>query len=131
MAYQATTPTSHQVGILHVGSTPVPVQVLPISITATGVIIAAPASTYQIALVQIVLVAGAAFTAVSLYSTTTSGLTIPFGSMASGASIIVPYSPCPWLLCAPGESLTLAKTGSGTLSGSVNYIIMPAVTLGT
>src|SRR5208337_7842 len=121
---------SHQVGILHVGSTPVPVQVLPISITATGVIIAAPASTYQIALVQIVLVAGAAFTAVSLYSTTTTGLTIPFGSMASGASIIVPHSPCPWLLCAPGESLTLAKTGSGTLSGSVNYVIMPAVTLG-
>ena len=32
---------------------------------------------------------------------------------------------------APGESLTLAKTGAGTLSGSVNYIIMPAVNLGT
>jgi hypothetical protein len=125
MPYQATTPSSDQIGILHAGSTPVQVQVLAISITATGVIIPAPPTGYQIALVQIFLSAGAAFTAVSLYSTTTTGLSIPFGSLASGATVIVPYSPCPWLICGSGESLTLAKTGSGTLSGSVNYLVMP------
>ena len=125
MPYQATTPVSQQIGILHMGSTPVPVSQLSFAPTATAVIIAAPAAGYQIALFQISLVAGAAFTAVSLYSTTTTGTSFPIGSMASGASFVVPFSPCPWLLCAPGESLTLAKTGSGTMSGSVNYALVP------
>lgn len=128
MPYEATTPVSQQIGILHQGSTPVPISQLSFAPSATGVIIAAPASGYQIALVQIALVAGAAFTAVSLYSTTTTAVKFPIGSMASGASFVVPFSPCPWLLCAPGESLTLAFTGTGTLSGSVNYALVPVST---
>jgi hypothetical protein len=125
MPYQATTPVSQQIGILHQGSTPVPVSQLSFTPTSSAVIIAAPSASYQIALVQISLAAGAAFTAVSLYSTTTNTVKFPIGSMASGASFVVPFSPCPWLLCVPGESLTLAFTGTGTLSGSVNYALVP------
>ena len=125
MPYQATTPVSQQIGILHMGSTPVPVSQLSFAPTSSTAVIAAPSTDYQIALVQIALVAGAAFTAVSLYSTTTSTVKFPIGSMASGASFCVPFSPCPWLLCVPGESLTLAFTGAGTLSGSVNYALVP------
>ena len=127
MPYQATTPVSQQVGILHVGSTPLAVQQKSVSLTASGVIVAAPPAGYQIAVMQVFLAAGAAFTAVAVESTTTTAIILSVGAMASGGQLVLPFSPCPWLTCAPGESLTLAFTGTGTLAGSVNYLVIPVV----
>lgn len=127
MPYQATTPVSQQVGILHVGSTPLFVQQAAISLTSSGVIVAAPPSGYQIAVTQGFLAAGAAFTAVGLKSTTTTAIIFSIGAMASGGQLVLPFSPCPWLTCAAGESLTLAFTGTGTLAGSINYVVIPVV----
>jgi hypothetical protein len=125
MPFQATTPTSDQVGVLHHGSLPLTAQQKAVSITSSGVIVAAPPSGYQIAVVQAFLAAGAAFTAVALESTTTTAIILSVGALASGGQLVLPYSPCPWLTCAPGESLTLAFTGAGTLAGSVNYVVVP------
>lgn len=127
MPYQATTPVSQQVGILHVGSASLAAQQVAVSKTSSGVIVAAPSAGYQIAVVQAFLTAGAAFTAVALESTTTTAIILSIGAMASGGQLVFPFSPCPWLICAPGESLTLAFTGTGTLAGSINYVVIPVV----
>ena len=42
MPYQATTPVSNQVGVLHIGSTPLTAQQAAVSITSSGTIVAAP-----------------------------------------------------------------------------------------
>ena len=99
MPYQATTPTSSQVGILHSGSTPLTAQQAAVSKTSSGVIVAAPPAGYQIAVVQVFLAAGAAFTAVALESTTTTAIILSIGAMASGGQLVLPFSPCPWLTC--------------------------------
>jgi hypothetical protein len=127
MPYQATTPVSQQIGILHAGSTPLITQQKAVSLTASGVVVAAPPAGYQIAVVQAFLTAGAAFTAVALESTNTTAIILPIGAMASGGLLVFPFSQCPWLTCASGDSLTLTFTGTGTLAGSVNYVILPAV----
>ena len=127
MPYQATTPVSQQVGILHVGSTPVTAQQKAVSITSSGTIVAAPPAGYQIVVVQAFLAAGAAFTAVALQSHTTTAISVAIGALASGGQLVFPFSPVPWLACAPGEALDLAFTGTGTLAGSVNYVVIPVV----
>ena len=126
MPYQATTPVSQQLGVLHIGSNPLTAQQLAVSITTSGTIVAAPPARYQIAIVQAFLAAGAAFTAVSLQSHTTTATSIPIGALASGGQLLLPFSPVPWLL-SPGESLDLEFTGSGTLAGSINYVVIPVV----
>ena len=127
MPYQATTPTSSQVGILHVGSTPLQVQQAAVSITSSGTIVAAPPAGYKIALVQLFLVASAAVTVVNLQSHTTTGIATGGVSLpAAGSQLVLPFSPATWLTCVPGEALDLEFTGTATLAGSVNYVIMPA-----
>jgi len=127
MPYQATTPVSDQVGVLHYGSLPLTAHQQAVSITASGTIVAAPPSGYQIAVVQIALVASAALTTVNLQSHTTTGIATGGVTLAANGQLILPFSPCPWLTCAPGEALDLEMTGTGTLAGTVNYVLVPAV----
>ena len=127
MPYQATTPVSFQVNVLHSGSTPLAAQQVSISITSSGTIVAAPPADHAIVVVQVFLAAGAAFTAVALQSHTTTAISVPIGALASGGQLVLPFSPIPWLMCAPGEALDLEFTGTGTLAGSVNYAILPVV----
>ena len=77
--------------------------------------------------VQAFLAAGAAFTAVALQSHTTTAISVPIGAMAAGGQLVLPFSPCPWLTCAPGEALDLEMTGTGTLAGTINYVVIPVV----
>jgi hypothetical protein len=128
MPYQATTTVSQQVGILHAGSTPLKSQQIAVSLTSSGTIIAAPPAGYQIAIAQLFLVASAAVTAVNLQSHTTTGIATGSVILAAGGQILLPFSPCPWLLCAPGEALDLEFTGAATLAGSVNYVVIPVIT---
>jgi len=123
--YQSTTPVSHQVGALHVGSTPIAAQQQSISLTSSGTIIAAPPADHQIALVQLFLVADAAFTAVNLQSSSSTGIATGGVTLAANGQLILPFSPCPWITCNPGEALNLEFTGTGTLAGSVNYVVVP------
>lgn len=125
MPYQATTPVSDQVGVLHYGSLPLTAHQQAVSIAASGTIVAAPPSGYQIAVVQIALVASAALTAVNLQSHTTTGIATGGVTLAANGQLILPFSPCPWLTCAPGEALDLEMTGSGTLAGTINYVVVP------
>lgn len=127
MPYQATTPVSQQVGILHIGSTPQAAQQMAVSITSSGTIVAAPPAGYSIAVVQAFLAAGAAFTAVTLQSHSTTAIVVPIGALASGGQLVLPFSPIPWLVCAPGEGLDLEFTGTGTLAGTINYVVIPVV----
>ena len=106
MPYQATTPVSNQVGVLHVGSIPLTAQQAAVSITSSGTIVAAPPAGYRIVVVQAFLAAGAAFTAVALQSHTTTAISVPIGAMASGGQLVLPFSPCPWLTCAPARPST-------------------------
>jgi hypothetical protein len=46
-------------------------------------------------------------------------------TLAANGQLILPFSPCPWLTCAPGEALDLEMTGSGTLAGTINYVVVP------
>ena len=100
MPYQATTPVSQQVGILHIGSTPQAAQQMAVSITSSGTIVAAPPAGYSIAVVQAFLAAGAAFTAVTLQSHSTTAFVVPIGALASDGQLVLPFSPIPWLVCA-------------------------------
>jgi len=125
MPYQATTPVSDQVGVLHYGSLPLTAHQQAVSITASGTILAAPPSGYAIAVVQIALVASAALTTVNLQSHTTTGIATGGVTLAANGQLILPFSPCPWLTCAPGEALDLEMTGSGTLAGTINYVVVP------
>ncbi|MGA8313180.1 MAG: hypothetical protein WB755_24360 [Terriglobales bacterium] len=127
MPYQATTPVSQQVGILHIGSTPQAAQQMAVSITSSGTIVAAPPAGYSIAVVQAFLAAGAAFTAVTLQSHSTTAFVVPIGALASDGQLVLPFSPIPWLVCAPGEGLDLEFTGTGTLAGTINYVVIPVV----
>ena len=125
MPYQATTPVSDQVGVLHYGSLPLTAHQQAVSITASGTILAAPPSGYQIAVVQIALVASAALTAVNLQSHTTTGIATGGVTLAANGQLVLPFSPCPWLTCVPGEALDLEMTGTGTLAGTINYVLVP------
>ena len=125
MPYQATTPVSDQVGVLHYGSLPLTAHRRAVSITASGTILAAPPSGYQIAVVQIALVASAALTAVNLQSHTTTGIATGGVTLAANGQLVLPFSPCPWLTCVPGEALDLEMTGTGTLAGTINYVLVP------
>jgi len=125
MPYQATTPVTHSVGILHAGSTPLTAHQQAVSITSSGTIVAAPPSGYQIAVTQIALVASAAFTAVNLQSHSTTGIATGGVTLAANGQLILPYAPLPWLTCAPGEALDLEFTGTGTLAGTINYVFIP------
>jgi hypothetical protein len=125
MPFQATTPTSAQVGVLHYGSLPLTAQQKAVAITSSGTIVAAPPSGYQVAVIQIALVASAAFTAVNLQSHTTTAVATGGVTLAANGQLILPFSPVPWLTCAPGEALDLEMTGTGTLAGSVNYVVVP------
>ena len=127
MPYQAATPVSQQAGILHAGSTPLTAQQKAVSITSSGTIVAAPPSGYAIAVVQIALVASAALTAVNLQSHTTTGIATGGVTLAANGQLVLPFSPCPWLTCVPGEALDLEMTGTGTLAGTINYVLVPAV----
>ena len=106
MPYQATTPVTHSVGIFHAGSTPLTAHQQAVSITASGTIVAAPPSGYQIAVVQIALVASAALTAVNLQSHTTTGIATGGVTLAANGQLILPFSPCPWLTCARARPST-------------------------
>lgn len=125
MPFQATTPVSQQVGVLHYGSRPLTVQQKAVAITSSGTIVAAPPAGYQLAVTQIFLVASAAFTAVNLQSHTTTTVATGGITLAANGQLILPFSPGPWLTCAPGEALDLEMTGTGTLAGSVNYVVVP------
>lgn len=127
MPYQATTPTSFAVGTLHAGSTPLTAHQAAVSITSSGTIVAAPPAGYMIAVVQLALVASAAFTAVNLQSHTTTGIATGGVTLAANGQLVLPFSPVPWLTCVPGESLDLEMTGTGTLAGTINYVLVPAV----
>jgi hypothetical protein len=126
MPYQAATPVSNQVGVIHSGSTPLIAQQAAVSITASGTIVAAPSAGYKIAVIQMALVASAALTAVTLQSHTTTGIATGGVTLAANGQLVLPYSPCPWLTCVPGEALDLQITGTGTLAGTINYVVLPA-----
>lgn len=128
MPFQATTPVSNEVGILHAGSIPLISRQIAVSITSSGTIIAAPPSGYQIAVTQLFLVASAAFTAVNLQSHSSTGIATGGVSLAAAGQLVLPFSPCPWITCYPGEALDLEFTGTGTLAGSVNYVVAPVLT---
>jgi hypothetical protein len=126
MPYQAATPVSNQVGVIHSGSTPFIAQQAAVSITASGTIVAAPPAGYKIAVIQMALVASAALTAVNLQSHTTTAIATGGVTLAANGQLVLPYSPCPWLTCVPGEALDLQITGTGTLAGTINYVVVPA-----
>jgi hypothetical protein len=128
MPYQATTPTSDQVGVLHAGSVPLPNQ--QISFTGSTVsgttVIAAPPTGWQIAVMQMVIASTAAVTAVKLYSSSTTSISLAITNLVALTPLVLPYSPMPWITCAPGESLVISWTTAATISGSVNYVIVPS-----
>ncbi len=128
MSYQATTPVSNQVGILHLGNIALPTLQYGFSQTtvAGSVIIPAAPTGFAIAVTQIVVNASAAVTVFTLF--TSSGVTKVFtGGVSIGAAafFVLPHSPCPWITCLPGDGLEASWTGAATISGSVNYVLLP------
>src|SRR5271166_6979615 len=102
MSYQATTPTSDQVGILHCGNIALVSQQLGFSVSTTSgsSLIAAPPSGFCIAVTQLFLNSSAAVTALTLYTSSSATAVFTGGvSIAANGNFILPYSPVPWFVC--------------------------------
>jgi hypothetical protein len=130
MSYQATMPVSEQVGILHIGNIALQTIQLGFSVSTTGgsTIVAAPPSGFAIAVSQLFLNSTAAVTALGLYTSSGSLSTKVFTggvSIAANGFFVLPYSPCPWIVCLSGDALNVGWTTSSTISGSVNYVLLP------
>ena len=111
MPYQATTPVSQQLGVLHIGSN-------PSDRPAVGGLHhhfrhdrCRSTRTLPDRNRQAFLAAGAAFTAVSLQSHTTTATSIPIGPLGVRGPASSARSHPFHGSCAPGESLDLELTG--------------------
>ncbi len=131
MSFQATQPVSELVAWVHYGNIALPIQQLSFSITSSGNIIPAASTGYSIALMQMLLGFSAPVTAVNLQSSVATGIktgaiALGFTTYQTSGVMILPFSACPWITCAPTDALALEFTGAATLSGSVNYVLIPS-----
>src|SRR5208337_5547965 len=129
MSYQATTPNSDQVNILHCGNVALVPQQFGFSVStpAGSSLIAAPPSGFCIAVTQLFLNSSAAVTALQLYTSSSATAVFTGGvAIAANGNFILPYSPVPWIICLPGDGLNVKWTTASTIAGSVNYVLVPS-----
>ncbi len=122
MPYQLTTPTSDQVGVLHLGQAPCFVQYAGINTTGTTTYplittSEVPSGYAPVILSMALSSAGAAGVTANLQSNVTTAIVSGTFTMAAQGNVVLPETPRGWFEAGAGEGITVVTNTSSVNVG--------------